>query len=181
MKKFRPASRRGNKGMFAAKEAASPNKQNLRLQNRARAALKRKKDAIIKKMKELESSTGYTGFFILQSPNEKHVIHGATNGLMQERFEKGEPLMEKETVIRSSCVMRKDADTFFSNINKRVKESNGVASHAPLPSPSKMPHCLKDLAGEQRSSLETIRVVANSNESQTPPVIKRKTTQKKRR
>ena len=65
------------------------------------------------KMKQLESSTGYTGFFILQSPNERHVIHGTTNGLMQERFEKGEPLMDKETVIRSSCVTRKDAETFF--------------------------------------------------------------------
>ena len=87
--------------------------------------------------------------------------------------------MDKETVMRSLCNMRKDAETPFDYINKKIKESNCVASSPPLPSPSKLPN-LKDLAGE-RSSLEAISVVAILNENQTPLIVKRITAQKKRK
>ena len=41
------------------------------------------------KKEELESSIGYTDFFILHSPHWKHVTHGATDRIMQEKLEKG--------------------------------------------------------------------------------------------
>lgn len=176
-KKTTPTHRKG--GQFEVQEEASPRKQNIRRKNRERATFKRRKDAIVKAFSQLGESTNFTAFFAIRSKSKKTIMYGSTDPDFLASFQSARPLLDQESVKKSTqLVIKTDDKAIFQNINNQEKPSLGVASHSPLPDPSQLPPCLKDLASEQRSTLENIQISIHNNsdgENELPgqPVVKR--------
>ena len=86
-------------------------------------------------------------------------MYGSTDPELVEHFQSALPLLNQKSVKKSThLIIKTDDKAIFQKINNQDKPSLGVASHSPLPDSSQLPPCLKDLASEQRSTLENNQI-----------------------
>ena len=144
----------------------------------------RKKTQIAKQLKSLELATGWTGMFILKSPDDKSVIHGATDSPMEMNFQHGKPIIDIAFLNQDKkCNKKINMSKIVSKLSKQKRQAQSFVPESPLPSPEKLPDCLRDLAGRQRNTLSDVSLsVLNFSDCSheiASPVIKRKQGQKK--
>jgi len=132
---------------------------------------------MFKQLKSLEMPTGYKGFLLLNSDDDNSIVYGGTDQELVAKFEDGSALLQMNEIKRKSKRDCKKVDMckIMDRIITNTKQFAGLVKESPLPSPSKLPNCLTDLAATQQKELANLSInFEDSTFLHVPPVIKKK-------
>lgn len=111
----------------------------------------------------------------MKEQSDKGIIYGGTDGEMIQQFENGLPLLHTEECRKD--VKKIDMSKIMDRIACSERVVSGLVPETPLPSPSKLPTCLSDLAVSQQNALINLNINMDDSTSLVSSlVIKKKNT-----